>query len=68
LAFAATDLGERHWCSGDAYSLADIALGCALGFLEFRLPEIAWRGPYANLARHADKLFGEAPFRTTAPK
>lgn len=28
LAFAATDLGDKVWCSGEAYSLADIALRC----------------------------------------
>jgi glutathione S-transferase len=68
LAFAAADLGDRHWCSGDAYSLADIALGCALGYLDFRFGDIDWRGAYPNLGRHADKLFGQPPFTATAPR
>lgn len=68
LAFAATELGERSWCAGEAYSLADIALGCALGFLDFRFQDIDWRGRHKNLARHADKLFSQAPFEATAPK
>jgi len=68
LAFAATDLGERAWCSGEAYSLADIALGCALGFLDFRFKDIDWRVRHPNLQRHAEKLFGLAPFEATAPR
>src|SRR3989441_1451430 len=34
----AEELGERNWCQGDRYSLADIALGCCLGWLDFRQP------------------------------
>lgn len=68
LAFAATDLGERAWCSGEAYSLADIALGCALGFLDFRFKDIDWRVRHPNLQRHAEKLFRLAPFEATAPR
>jgi glutathione S-transferase len=68
LAFAATDLGEKAWCSGEAYSLADIALGCALGFLDFRFKDIDWRVRHPNLQRHAEKLFRLAPFEATAPR
>jgi glutathione S-transferase len=68
LVFAASDLGEKTWCSGETYSLADIALGCALGFLDFRFKEIDWRSGHPNLARHADKLFRLAPFEATIPK
>jgi len=67
LRVAAHDLGERAWCAGDSYSLADIALGCALGYLDFRFPDCGWRMQYANLVRHADKLFKRAPFQATAP-
>lgn len=68
LDFAATDLGEKTWCCGEAYSLADIALGCALGFLDFRFRDIDWRARHPNLVRHADKLFGLQPFEATAPQ
>jgi glutathione S-transferase len=63
----AHDLGERAWCAGDSYTLADIALGCALGYLDFRFPDAGWRTQYPNLARHADKLFKRPPFQATAP-
>lgn len=68
LATAAAELGDRNWCAGDGYSLADIAVGCALGFLDFRFPEIAWRTAYPNLVRHVDKLFKLAPFEATVPR
>src|SRR6266849_3612698 len=32
------ELGERSWCNGDRYTLADIAVGCCLGWLDFRKP------------------------------
>ena len=36
-------LAEKPWCNGHAYSLADIALGCALGYLDFRFKDVDWR-------------------------
>jgi glutathione S-transferase len=68
LASASSELSDRNWCSGEAYSLADIALGCALGFLDFRFKDIDWRAPYPNLVRHAEKLFKLAPFEATVPQ
>jgi glutathione S-transferase len=67
LAAAAHDLGERNWCAGDAYGLADIALGCALGYLDLRFPEVDWRTRHPMLARHAQNLFARAPFQATVP-
>ena len=37
------ELGEQPWCSGNAFSLADVAVGVVLGYLDFRLPDIDWR-------------------------
>ena len=70
LAAMDAELGERAWCHGERYSLADIALGCCLGWLEFRKPGgIDWRAPRANnLARHYDKLMERPAFAETAPK
>jgi glutathione S-transferase len=63
----ARDLEERPWCSGDAYSLADIATGCALGYLDLRYADFGWRGAYPNLARLAEKLGKRPSFADTAP-
>jgi glutathione S-transferase len=61
------DLGERLWCTGEAFNLADIALGCMLLWLEFRMPEIAWREDYANLARLIEKLEKRQSFKDSVP-
>lgn len=60
-------LGDRNWCTGTHYSLADIATGCALGYLDFRFPDIDWRDTYPNLARLFDKLAQRQSFADTAP-
>ena len=61
------ELGSRAWCTGDLYNLSDIAVGCALGFLDLRLPDFNWRKLYPNLAKLAEKLLQHAPFKDTAP-
>src|SRR5262245_8323082 len=49
----AKDLGDKPWCHGDRYSLADIAVGCCIGWLDFRKPgDIDWSKQYAPLAKH----------------
>jgi glutathione S-transferase len=63
----AHELDDRAWCNGEGYSLADIATGCARGYLDLRLPELDWRDMYANLARLADKLGKRASFQDTVP-
>ncbi len=60
-------LGDRAWCSGNHFSLADIAVGCALGYLDFRFPAIDWRTDHANLNRHYDKLAARQSFIDTVP-
>ena len=60
-------LGETPYCVGNSLTLADVAVGCALGWLAFRFPEITWRDDYANLARLFDKLSERPSFRDTVP-
>lgn len=60
-------LGDRPWCTGNHLSLADIAVGCALGYLDFRFGHIDWRGDYPNLKRLSDKLFTRQSFLDSAP-
>lgn len=61
-------LGEKSFCCGTSYSLADIAVGCSLGWLSFRFPEIDWRSEYPNLARMFDKLSERPSFKETVPR
>ena len=64
----AKGLGEKSWCCpGTHLTLADIAVGCALASLDFRFPEIGWRGRHPNLARLANKLAVRQSFVDTAP-
>lgn len=60
-------LGDASFCVGPHLSLADIAVGCALGWLTFRFPEIQWREDHPNLARLFDKLSDRPSFRDTIP-
>ncbi len=61
-------LGDKPFCSGIHLSLSDIAVGCALGWLEFRFPQIAWRAEHPNLGRLLDKLMQRPSFAETAPR
>ncbi|TMH35609.1 MAG: glutathione S-transferase [Betaproteobacteria bacterium] len=67
LAAMSKGLGEKPFCSGIHFSLSDIAVGCALGYLDLRFPRIDWRSDYANLARLYEKLVQRQSFIDTAP-
>jgi glutathione S-transferase len=60
-------LAERTFCMGIHLSLADIALGCALGYLDFRFPQIDWRGAHPNLQGLYERLAQRPSFIETAP-
>jgi glutathione S-transferase len=61
-------LGDKPFCAGIYLSLADIAVGCALGYLDFRFGHIDWRGSYPNLAKLYEKLSARPSFTETAPQ
>lgn len=60
-------LGDQAFCRGTGVSLADIAVGCALAYLNFRFAEIQWRSTYPNLATLHDKMTTRPSFTDTAP-
>jgi len=60
-------LGDKPFCGGIHFSLADVAVGCALGYLDFRFPQIDWRTDYPNLVRLHDKLMQRPSFADTMP-
>jgi glutathione S-transferase len=62
------DLADRAWCNGENYSLAVIATGVALGYLDFRHAEFAWRESAPNLNRLLEKLSKRASFEHTQPQ
>jgi glutathione S-transferase len=69
MALMAADLGERPWCHGERYSLADIAVGCCLGWLGFRKPgDVDWLREHPPLAAHYEKLLAKPAFADTVPE
>jgi glutathione S-transferase len=60
-------LADKPFCAGIYLSLADIAVGCALAYLDFRFPDIDWRDGHANLAKLHDKLLQRPSFAETKP-
>jgi glutathione S-transferase len=64
----AAGLKDTAYCAGNQYTLADVAVGCTLGWLAFRFPEIKWREDYPNLERLYEKLCERPSFTETAPE
>ena len=60
-------LAEKSFCSGIHFSLSDVAVGCALGYLDLRFTQINWRESYANLAKLQEKLMLRPSFIETNP-
>ena len=69
MALMAGDLGERPWCHAERYSLADIAVGCCLGWINFRKPGgVDWLAEYPGLGKHYEKLMARPAFADTVPQ
>ncbi|HOI53491.1 MAG TPA: glutathione S-transferase [Azonexus sp.] len=67
LRFMETHLGEKSYCMGTHFSLADIAVGVALGYLCLRFPDLDWVTDHPNLARLYEKLMQRQSFIDTVP-
>lgn len=59
--------GKPHCAGGVQPSLADLAVGCALGYLDFRFPAIDWRARHPNLAQLQGRLMTRPSFLETVP-
>lgn len=60
-------LAERSHCVGIHLSLADIAVGVAVAYLDFRFPHIDWRGQHPNLGALYERLSQRQSFKDTVP-
>ena len=60
-------LGESNCCHNNQFGLADIAVGCALGYLDFRFPSLEWRAPFPNLDALYQRLMERQSFKDTVP-
>jgi glutathione S-transferase len=52
---------------GGSFSVGHIALGCALGWLDFRMPDHDWRAKRPGLARWFDQISARASMIATRP-
>lgn len=68
LAWMERDLGDRAFCHGDSFTLADISCGVALRYLERALPRFHWRSSFRTLAAHTMLLAERASFQVAIPK
>ncbi|MEZ5701096.1 MAG: glutathione S-transferase N-terminal domain-containing protein [Burkholderiaceae bacterium] len=64
----ARGLGDKPFCSGIHFSLSDVAVGCALGYLDFRFPSVDWRADHPSLAKLQAKLALRQSFADTLPE
>lgn len=67
IAEIARRLGAAEYCVGNAFGLADIAVGSMLGWLNVRMPDLPWRQRHPNLGRLADRLEARESFKGSVP-
>lgn len=67
LEFMSKELADKTFCMGTHISMADLAVGTALGYLSFRFPDIEWHAAHPNLAKLYDKLMQRPAFAETIP-
>ena len=60
-------VGDRTFSVGDRFSLGDIAVGTALGYLSVRFAEFDWRSQYPNLQAFSARLEARPSFANSVP-
>lgn len=60
-------LGQGPHFHGETLTLADIAAGVALAYLDLRLPDHRWRPDFPALAAFSDRLEARPSFARTRP-
>lgn len=61
------DITKKKWCVNETFGLADIALGCMLGYVDLRHKQLNWQDKYPNLAKHYSVLVKRPSFKMTMP-
>ena len=67
LATMESELGGNEFCYGGEFSLADIAAGFALGYLDQVLADTDWRTGFPQLKKLAERLATRESFVATKP-
>lgn len=60
-------LQGKEWAHGGAFSRADIAIACCVGFMDFRFAAHDWRSSRPALAAHAARVLARPSFEQTIP-
>lgn len=60
-------VGSRIWSVGDRFSLGDIAVGTAVGYLSVRFQEFPWRTLHPGLAEFSARIEQRQSFKDTVP-
>lgn len=68
LNYLSDSIGTFEYCNLNKFTLSDIAIGCALDWLDFRLPEINWRTDHPNLDIYFSNLVLRPSFLSTDPR
>lgn len=67
LAVLNLDLTARKWCVNETFGLADIAVGCMLGYLDLRFKQLNLLAEHTNLTKLNAALVKRASFKATMP-
>jgi len=67
-----SDLYKKKWCVNETFSLADIAVGCSIGYFDLRFKQLRWENKtwqekYPNLAKYYSVLVKRPSFKQTMP-
>ena len=60
-------VGQRQWAVGESFSLGDIAVGTAAGYVSLRYPDLAWRTLHPDLAVSCERLVQRKSFTDSMP-
>ena len=60
-------VGQRQWAVGEGFSLGDIAVGTAVGYLSVRFQVLPWRTLHPDLAQFSDQLAQRPSFKESVP-
>jgi glutathione S-transferase len=66
------DLLKKKWCVNETFSLADIAVGCAIGYIDLRFKHLrlenkTWQEKFTHLAKYYSVLVKRPSFKQTMP-
>ena len=62
------DLGDREFCFGNSFTLADIACAYSLAYLDLAWKPVDWRKAHPRLAKFYERMMQRPSFQKTVPQ